>query len=129
MAKQDQTKRLILSVKPLIVQLKIISDIQDQASKKVKIGVDVSPFVKELPKNVDKVELIFNCETSYDNGFFVLRDGKPIKHGILSKPVFNPKLIGTLLKKYCSNNDNSKFVPKADFVMNNSQDDSTNNFA
>ncbi len=118
-----------MSVKPLIVQLKIISDIQDQASKKVKIGVDVSPFVKELPKNVDKVELIFNCETSYDNGFFVLRDGKPIKHGILSKPVFNPKLIGTLLKKYCSNNDNSKFVPKADFVMNNSQDDSTNNFA
>ena len=117
--------------KDLLIQTKIISDIQDPASKTVKIGLDMSPFVKKGIKNVDKVELLFNCETSYDNGFLVLVNGKPFKEGNpkVSKRVFNPNLIGRLLEKYCSNNDSSKFVPKADFVMNNSQDDSTNNFA
>jgi hypothetical protein len=117
--------------KNLMVQLKIISDIQDPASKKVKIGVDINPFVKKGFKNVNKVELVFNCETSDDDGFLVLINGKPFIDGNskVFTHLFNPNLIGRLLEKYCSFNDSSKFVPKADFVMNNTQDDSTNNFA
>jgi hypothetical protein len=74
--------------------------------------------------------LEFQCGTSEPIVFLKGRNPQNFKEREL-KPLglFNLKFLTALEKQYCTVSRGGKSVPKADFAMNDTQDDNTNNFA
>ena len=102
---------------------------------KIKNPLKQGNLVKIIIDNEGRVGgpsryLEFQCGTSEPIVFLKGKNPPNFKEREL-KPLglFNLKFLTALEKLYCTVSRGGKSVPKADFAMNDTQDDNTNNFA